>query len=202
MKKSWLVWAILGVVVLTVLISFNYERDNETIPLSEIFPEKDVMTGEVDYEFVDTDGQNSASSLVVQTPPLKSDASGVSVQDSVPVAVVTTAVADSNTTASKTRDASLTSGLLGAAPSSSSGNGKVYTIQVAAFKKKSYADKAVKEAEAKGYSAYVDTHTHKDGTTWYQMCIGKLDSKESAKELLLKVKQGYQDGFIKVLSGN
>ncbi len=198
MKRSWLVWALLGGIVLTVLIAFNYERNNETIPLSEIFPEKDAVIGEVDYEFVDTERQDSKSSLVVQMPALKPDVLGVAVQDPVPAV----AVPDSNIAASKTSGASAASGLLGAAPSSSPGNGKVYTIQAAAFKKKSYADKAVKEAEQKGYPAHVDTRTHKDGTTWYQMCIGKLEDKESAKELLLKVKQDYKDGFIKVLSGH
>lgn len=195
MKRTWLVWALVGGIVLTVLIAFNYERNKETAPLSEIFPEKDNLTGEVEYEFVDTEEKSPAPTSLAKTTVAG------------PVAPVTSPKSPSAAPGSGTMvgkaagSSSIISSSAGIASSGSTGGGKTYTIQVAAFKEKSRADKAVEQAQQKGYSAYLDTRTHNDGTTWYQMCIGRFDVQESAKELLLKVKQDYQEGFIKVLSG-
>ncbi|MCA9399422.1 MAG: hypothetical protein KC618_06710, partial [Candidatus Omnitrophica bacterium] len=54
MKNSWLIWVFIAGVVITVLVAFNYQgSNNETVPLSEIFPEEQSYPVAADYEFAD-----------------------------------------------------------------------------------------------------------------------------------------------------
>ena len=203
MKRTWLVWTLVGGVLVTVLIAFNYERGKETVPLSEIFPEKGALHNEVEYEFFDTDEKGSA---LLASTELKQTSRPV---QAAPVAAVKAPVASapvkqvSVTSGSKVKPEAAT-----VAPASSTGgvattaaSGKIYTIQVAAFKDRSYADKGVAQAQQKGYPAYIDEKRRSDGSIWYQICVGKFETQSSAKELLIKIKQDYKDGFIRVLSG-
>ncbi len=203
MKRIWLVWILVGGVLVTVLIAFNYERGKETVPLSEIFPEKGALNNEVEYEFFDTDEKGSA---LVSTPETK--------QQSIRPVPVTPVIAAKTPAGAPVKQTTVSSEPIAkpkvvaaapAAPVASTaavgGSGKMYTIQVAAFKERSRADKAVAQAQQKGYSAYVDERSHSDGSIWYQICIGKFDTMSPAKELLTKVKQDYKDGFIRTLSG-
>lgn len=203
MKRTWLVWILMGGVLVTVLIAFNYERGKETVPLSEIFPGKGALHNEVEYEFFDTDEKGSA---LVATPEMK--------QPSRPVQSAPAAAAKAPVTSVPAKQASAVTSSTAkpkttvVTPASSSGgttitggSGKIYTIQVAAFKERSRADKAVAQAQQKGYSAYVDEKSRSDGSIWHQICIGKFDTQSPAKELLIKIKQDYKDGFIRTLSG-
>lgn len=211
MKRTWLVWTLVGGVLVTVLIAFNYERGKETVPLSEIFPGKGALHNEVEYEFFDTDEKGSA---LVATPEMKQPSRPVqSAPAVVTKAPVTSSVPLKQTAAAPSPAAKAKSTLvvgLGSfvTPAGSSGgttvtggSGKIYTIQVAAFKERSRADKAVAQAQQKGYSAYVDEKSRSDGSIWYQICVGKFDTQSPAKELLIKIKQDYTDGFIRTLSG-
>ena len=204
MKRTWLVWTLVGGVLVTVLIAFNYERGKEAVPLSEIFPGKGVLNNEVEYEFFDTDEKGSAlvatadtkqSIRSVQAPPTV--AAKVSVA-SAPVKKQPT-VSPSPAVKPKTTVAAPVGSSTGTAVVG--GSGKIYTIQVAAFKERSRADKAVAQAQQKGYTAYVDERSRNDGSIWYQVCIGKFDTQAPVKELLIKTKQDYKDGFIRTLSG-
>ena len=203
MKRTWLVWTLVGGVLMTVLIAFNYERGKEAVPLSEIFPGKGALHNEVEYEFFDTDEKGSA---LVATPEMK--------QSSRPVQAAPAAAAKAPVTSVPAKQASAVTSSTAkpkatvVTPASSSGStttlggsGKIYTIQVAAFKERSRADKAVALAQQKGYSAYIDEKSRSDGSIWYQVCIGKFDTQSPAKELLIKIKQDYKDGFIRTLSG-
>lgn len=224
MKRTWLVWTLVGGVLITVLIAFNYERGKEAVSLSEIFPEKGAFNNEVEYEFFDTDekgsslvttGEMKQSIHLVQTAPAavaKTSATPAPEKQmsasSVPVAKLkTTATAAvkqvpvSSGSAAKTRTVAVAPASSGNAAVAAVGNGKIYTIQVAAFKERSRADKAVAQAQQKGYTAYVDERSRSDGSVWYQICIGKFNAQSSAKELLIKIKQDYKDGFIRTLSG-
>ncbi len=197
MKRTWLVWTLVGGVLVTVLIAFNYERGKETVPLSEIFPDKTTTGTDVEYEFFDTDEKGSALVTTAETKqtirPVQT-APVVSVKTSAASAPVKPAVVSSSAIA---KPSSATTAPAGA----SVGSGKVYTIQVAAFKERAKADKAVAQAQQKGYSAYIDERSRSDGSVWYQICVGKFDTQGPAKELLIKVKQDYKDGFIRTLSG-
>ena len=203
MKRTWLVWTLVGGVLVTVLIAFNYERGKEAVPLSEIFPGKGALHNEVEYEFFDTDEKGSALVATAETK-----------QPSRPAQAAPTAAAKAPVTSVPAKQASVatsstakpkTTVVTPAGPSggttTTGGSGKIYTIQVAAFKERSRADKAVAQAQQKGYSAYVDEKSRSDGSIWYQICIGKFDTQSPAKELLIKIKQDYKDGFIRTLSG-
>lgn len=204
MKRTWLVWTLVGGVLVTVLIAFNYERGKDAVPLSEIFPEKGALNSEVEYEFFDTDEKGSAlvSTAETKQQSLRPVQPSPAVAAKVPAASTPIAkqpavspgpVAKPKAAATVTAGASM-------GPAAGGGSGKIYTIQVAAFKDRSRADKAVAQAQQKGYSAYVDERSRDDGGTWYQICIGKFDAQSPAKELLTKVKQDYKDGFIRILS--
>lgn len=204
MKRTWLVWILVGGVLVTVLIAFNYERGKEAVPLSEIFPGKGALNNEVEYEFFDTDEKGSAlvatsetkqSVRPVQSTPTVVAKTSVTPSPSKEPSVSLAPVAKPKTTVAATPSAPSTG------PGSVGGSGKIYTIQVAAFKERSRADKAVAQAQQKEYTAYVDERSRSDGSIWYQVCIGKFDTQAQAKELLTKIKQDYKDGFIRTLSG-
>lgn len=195
MKRTWLVWILVGGVIVTVLIAFNYERGKETVPLSEIFPDKDAAAPEVEYEFFDTDEKGSVP--MAAAPMKEVPAAPVT---ATPVPPTASATAPVKKTPSTTSKVARPPAVVAPPPVATSTTGKVFTIQVAAFKEKAKAQKAVQQAQQKGYSAYVDERSS-SGNIWYQVCIGKFDSQGAAKELLNKVKQDYKDSFIKLLSG-
>lgn len=188
MKRTWLVWTLVGGVLVTVLIAFNYERGKETVPLSEIFPGKGTASSDVEYEFFDTDEKGSALVTTAETK-----------QTIRPVPAVSSVSPKLSAGSASVEQITASSGAVERTPSA--GAGKIYTIQVAAFKERVRADKAVAQAQQKGYSAYIDEQKRGDGSIWYQICIGKFDAQGPAKELLMKIKQDYKDGFIKILSG-
>ncbi len=206
MKRTWLVWTLVGGVLITVLIAFNYERGKEAVPLSEIFPEKGIANQEVEYEFFDTDEKGSA--LVATTekkqtirPPQQLAPTVATKTPAAPVSAKPAAVSSAPIPKVKPKTTVAAATVSSTGTGTTGGSGKVYTIQVAAFKERTRADKAVAQAQQKGYSAYVDEKSRSDGSVWYQICIGKFDTQTPAKELLTKIKQDYKDGFIRILSG-
>ncbi|MBI5024604.1 MAG: SPOR domain-containing protein [Candidatus Omnitrophica bacterium] len=204
MKRTWLVWTLVGGVLVTVLIAFNYERGKEAVPLSEIFPGKGALHNEVEYEFFDTDEKGSALVATAETKqPSRPAQAAPTAAAKAPVTSVPAkpAPAGTSSTAKPKTTVVTPAGSSGGITTPTGGNGKIYTIQVAAFKERSRADKAVAQAQQKGYPAYVDEKSRSDGSIWYQICIGKFDTHSPAKELLIKIKQDYKDGFIRTLSG-
>src|SRR3989344_8883246 len=155
MKRTWLVWTLVGGVLVTVLIAFNYERGKEAVPLSEVFPEKGALHGEVEYEFFDTDEKGSALVATAETKqPSRPAQTAPVVVTKAPVAsapLKQTAAASSLATKVKSTVAAPAGSSGGATVTG--GSGKTYTIQVAAFKERSRADKAVAQAQQKGDSA-------------------------------------------------
>ena len=215
MKRAWLVWGVVGAVVVTVLIAFNYERGKEVVPLTEVFPEKNAMNNTVEYEFFDSDEKASAPTKTANVStgsPLSAPAVLVSLKKgpaaAVPQPPVTTrAGASTASVAVKTPQVAsapvnVPASRTSIAPTTSASVGKVYTIQVGAFKDQSGANKAVEQARQKGYTAFVDQRSKSDGSVWYQVCIGRFDGQQAAKELLTKIKQDYKDGYIKILTNH
>ena len=204
MKRTWLVWTLVGGVLVTVLIAFNYERGKETVPLSEIFPDKRSTGNDVEYEFFDTDEKGSALVTTAETKQTIRPVQTVSAVASKPSAGSAPATAKQTPASSGVAERTTPVGAPSVSSSGSrtgAGTRKVYTIQVAAFKERARADKAVAQAQQKGYSAYIAEQNRSDGSIWYQICVGKFDTQGPAKELLTKIKQDYKDGFIKTLSG-
>lgn len=59
--------------------------------------------------------------------------------------------------------------------------GKMYTIQVAAFREKVRADILIEELKDKGYSAYLQIGMIKKGEDWYRVRVGAFKNREEAK---------------------
>lgn len=64
-----------------------------------------------------------------------------------------------------------------------------YTIQVAAFRSQSDADKLVGALKEKGYPAFKAVGTPPGDGTWYRVRIGSFVEKDDAKRLLDRLKQ-------------
>ena len=214
MKRAWLVWGIVGAVVVTVLIAFNYERGREAVPLTEVFPEKNAMNNAVEYEFFDSDEKASAptkTASVSAGSPIPASAA-IAASRKGPAAVSPPAAAPKpavSTTSVAVQPPHVASSSpvnvpvkTSVAPKTSTSTGKVYTIQVGAFKDQSGANKAVDHARQKGYTAFVDQRSKSDGIVLYQVCIGRFDGQQAAKEFLTKIKQDYKDGYIKILTNH
>ena len=78
-----------------------------------------------------------------------------------------------------------------AAKSSAKPSGKVYTIQVAAFKSKNEtgANRLIDKLKSKGYDAYRTIIKVKDKGIWIRVRVGKYKSKAEAKPTLEKLKK-------------
>jgi cell division septation protein DedD len=50
-RKQWFTWIFVAT-VLAIFVAFNYRGAKEAVPLSEIFPEEEVLPVDVAYEFV------------------------------------------------------------------------------------------------------------------------------------------------------
>lgn len=206
MKRSWFIWLFVVGVVVTILIALNYEGNRKVTPLSEIFSEETIPT-EPEYEFIEADEKlaslventksqnpvNVPQQAVVPLAPKTSTASNVPLKQGVVVQAVPASKAKAvvsppqpaiSTTAAK------------------SAGGPVFTIQIASFKDKGKAESALDHAQKKGYSAYLNFQTLPNGDIWYRVYVGKFNAQDEAKILLGKIKQDYQDGFIKILQNH
>lgn len=185
MKNSWLVWVFVVGVVLTILIAFNYQGAQDTVPLSEIFPETETYPLEIEY--VDEQPVN-------QTPPaqsagLTSEGGQLLAQtENAPVKAVEAPIVEKAAPAPVPKPAP-------AAKTASSKDAK-YSIQVASFKDKAKAQKKVEELNKKDYQAFLMSKDVKDKGTWHRVYIGKFNSKSEATDYLPKVKKDYSSSFI------
>lgn len=189
MKNSWLIWVFVVGVVLTILIAFNYQGAQDTIPLSEIFPETETYPLEIEY--VDEQPVNEAPAVaqavvekkeppvakLAQTPPVPAS----------PPAAPATRVAEAPAPAAPPKPAP--------AAAVASKNYK-YSIQVASFKDKDKAQKKVEELGGKDYEAFMVSKDLRDKGTWHRVYVGKFDSKSEADAYLPKVKKNYSSSFI------
>ena len=67
MKKSWLTLILILVVVLIGVVVLNYQAKKQASPLSEIFPDEGASPGDVEYEFVKTDGTPQTQQMSAMT---------------------------------------------------------------------------------------------------------------------------------------
>jgi hypothetical protein len=72
-----------------------------------------------------------------------------------------------------------------AATSAPAGSGR-YTVQFAAWMSKAKADHEASLLAAAGYDAYVDD-SHAGGDHWYQVRVGRFDSRDAAREVVAKL---------------
>lgn len=208
MKRSWFIWLFVVGVVVTILIALNYEGNRKVTPLSEIFPEE-TIPAEPEYEFIEADeklaslvesvkSQNVTSApapqqAAVPLAPKTSTASHVPAKQGVVVPAVS---------ASKAKAVVPPPQPVGSTAAAKSAGGPVFTIQIASFKDKGKAESALDHAQKKGYSAYLNSQTLPNGVVWYRVYVGKFNAQAEAKILFGKIKQDYQDGFIKILQNH
>ncbi|MBU3958988.1 MAG: SPOR domain-containing protein [Candidatus Omnitrophica bacterium] len=69
-----------------------------------------------------------------------------------------------------------------------------YTIQVASYQTKKYAEKEADRLRQKGFSPLVRTKGK-----YVILCVGRFPQKESAAPVLSKLKKRYQDCFVRKL---
>lgn len=190
MKNSWLIWVFVVGVVLTILIAFNYQGAQDTVPLSEIFPETETYPLEIEY--VDEQPVNTPPATVRSEPAVSTTAAKMvqtppeAANPPVPVPQPTVA----KVTAPPPKPAPV--------PPTTSAAKKAYkyTIQVASFKDKDKAEKKVEELSKKDYQAFLVSKDLRDKGTWHRVYVGKFESKSEADNYLPKVKQNYSSSFI------
>lgn len=187
MKNSWLVWIFVVGMVVTILIAFNYQGAQDSVPLSEIFPETE--TYPVEIEYVDdqpvSQPQVQETAAVVEQPvaqpavTLKQEIAKPVVQ--APVAVV-----------SQTKKAEP----VAATQAQTKPKDGKYTIQIASFKDKDKAEQKVTELEKKDYKAFLVSKELKDKGTWHRVYVGNFSTKKEADDYLIKVKKDYSGSFV------
>lgn len=74
--------------------------------------------------------------------------------------------------------------------------GKAFTIQIASYKEKDKADKALEKIKTKYPEAYVSSRDLGDKGLWYRLYVGQFGKKEDADQMLTSVKIDYPQSFI------
>ncbi|MDO8580852.1 MAG: SPOR domain-containing protein [Candidatus Omnitrophota bacterium] len=171
MKNSWLIGVLVVGVVVAVLVVFNYQGRNQSVPLNEIFPEEEVRPVDINYEFVD-----NAQQPVEALPPMPSAGRTTSAK---------TAASPTSVTKSES-----------APKATASSSSKTFAIQVASFQDKAKAEQSLQGVKAKGYDAYLITRDLGEKGTWYRVYVGKYDTKAQAQENLAQVQKDYHGSFI------
>lgn len=184
MKNSWIIWLLIVAVVVGVLIAFNYQNSQNSVPLSDIFPEDESTNEAVQYEFVDNNAQ-----VTVEQPnaDMKSEAK-VAVKQAV-VKQSATKIPTTQNVAQKTSTSLNTSVNL---------NGSTYAVQVLSIKDKSKAIKIVDSLKQKGLEAFFQEKNLGDKGTIFRIYAGNFNQKSQAEDALSKVKGEYKDAFILV----
>jgi hypothetical protein len=205
MKNSWLIWAFLIGVVVTVFMAFNYESSSRTRPLTEIFPDEEIYPVDVEYEFVD----ESATELPVEKTGLKDSIKDLS-QNELIQSIKSVEELDSGAHSISTTDVNRESNLQEAKMTggkdfnlpveanvlSKDDSLPNFTIQVGSFKKQSQAKLLKDKLLKQNHVAYVAERNLKNKGTWYRVYVGKFDSQREAQTALGKVKESYEDSFI------
>ena len=167
MRKSWLMWALI-VVVVTVFIVFNYQEGKDALPLSEIFPDEEVFPVDVEYEFM--------QEKVVSGQPEKVQAGPEETQAAIPKETTTQAV-------------------ITAVPVTT-GEPAAYTIQIASFKDKKRAEEALVDIRAKVPSAYIASRDLGAKGIWYRIYAGQFQGRNEAEVTLNDIRKNYDSSFI------
>jgi len=205
MRNSWLIWVFIVGVVITVLVAFNYQDGSDGASLSEIFPDEETYPVDIEYEFVQQDGQEFKALIKnVKEPviPVKATKRQESVKRQTKTEltqkvlskteilkrnIVVNNKANPAEVKSKIQQPILTANELKNIP---------YTIQVASFKNKTRANKAIKDLKHKDLSAYIVSRNLGDKGRWFRIYVGKFESKNDAETTLVTVKKYYKDSFI------
>lgn len=178
MKKASLIWLIIVSVILSLLIYFNYKTEKDKIPLSDIFPEEETYSVNVEYEFVgqsdnaleNSDGLNKNVGITVDPSlaeePIATEVDNVVLQQVKQIHPITADV-----------------------------NFK-YTVQIASFKTIERANKELDLAIKNKLDAFILKKDLGSAGVWYRVYAGKFIKKDEVTNYLNEVKKFYKDCFI------
>ncbi len=177
-KNQWMIWTIVAVVIVVILIAFNYQGDkSDVVPLSEIFPEDNMQASQgVEYEYVPADSPQARQVPAEAVPPAKSAPKTLKAKQPAAAPAAVTAPAPV------------------AAPSvPAQGN---YAIQILSSTDKAATEKALEKAKGKGLTnAYLVTKETNSGTR-YRIYAGPFATKQEADAALPTVQGNYKDAYI------
>jgi len=174
MKNQWVLWFLIIVVIGVVLFAFNYQGNQDAVPLSEIFPSQESSdVAEVEYVFMDTPTLPVEETAPESVTPPETQTVEIAVPDPVtqPVETAGTARAADST-------------------------GGPYTIQVASFQKKEYAQKVIDELKQKGHQAFLEDKDLGAKGVWYRVYVGKFQSSDDASQYISRLPNKFNDGFV------
>lgn len=176
MRNSWIFWTLTVGIIIAVLIAFNYQKHNENIPLSEIFPEDTENPVAVEYEFV-----NKETAPAAQDMPKSADVQPNAVTIAVPPKP---AVAPASAPQSAPRVQAVKTGNF------------PYRIQVASSKDKKKAEEMVVRLKSKNTEAKIVEKNLGDKGTWYRVYAGQFSTKKEAEDFLPKIKADFPESFV------
>jgi len=168
MKKQILIWIFVLVILVLVFFAFNYQGGEDSVPLSQIFGEE-TEPGEstVTYIYVD-DGSPKKEENVEVEITLEMETSD-SIVD--PKSVI---VSESSRSVTEVP----------------------FTIQIASYKDKVTAERALKDIKAKGIDPYLVSKDLKDKGVWYRVYVGKYETEAQAQNALEHVQEKFENAFI------
>lgn len=167
-RKSWFAW-VLAFTVIAMFVMFSYYGSDGAVPLSEIFPDEEVFPIDVEYEFVRDEAVLSEAEEMVQVFP------------EIPaVAPVAEAIAKD----------------FPPAEVKSIDKENAYTIQIASFKDKKLAEKALVKIRAKVPSAHIVLRDLGQKGIWHRIYAGQFERRSEAEVTLSNIKRNYSDSFI------
>jgi len=173
-RNSWLFWTFIIAVIITVLVAFNYQGGQHVVPLSEIFPDEEIVPIGIEYEFVDESRsadtpQTIKKYIELPKPKISLDPKAI--------------VKQQKQSATKKSDSIITKSPL--------------TIQVASFKDKKKAEVAMEQMKGKGYeAAYIRSKDLGEKGMWHRVNVGKFQTQNQAKKYLNILQKDYQGSFI------
>lgn len=213
-KKSvsiaWIYWVVIIGGVVTVLFAFNSTSDQDSIPLSEIFPDEEIVPMDIEYEFVQEQAVPKASedsiaasqnneaefvNLPVDTasvPKALEEESKVEIT-AAPDPVATPQPEKTQPVAKKEEAPAQVETTISSATNFES---IPFTIQVASFRDAAKANEALKKMEAKKYPAYVVKRDLGPKGVWHRIYVGRYQTKTEAQQSLVNLDKDYQGSFI------
>lgn len=168
MKKSWYAFAFLAAAIVMVVMTLNYNKGKDAVPLSEIFPEEETMPVETEYEFVQEETAPSQAQKTASAPQAVQPTTADAPKENVP---------SSSEIVMTEQEAN-------------------FTIQIASFKDQKKADEALVKIRKNVPSAYIGSRNLGDKGIWYRIYTGQFKLRSEAEVTLRDIKQNYNDSFI------
>ena len=176
MKNKWGILLSVGILVILIGALVKYYLTQQSVPLSEIFPDEQSSESKVEYQFVD-DPQQAEEAAKKQPPSAEIPAKVPVINPPHPVtAQQEMAPKEETTPMAKVK--------------------VPFTIQVGSFKDKKKAENILDGLKKKGYDPYIVSTDLKEKGVWYRIFVGRFEQKGLAEELLIQLKNDYKESFI------